>query len=117
MTSLSIEVAVRLPACSPLNLQISDIAKANWLLEPDGTFSLSFDHCRLKTYTAKDTKKCLSFNHLVFMGDSLSRYFYISFASLVATGPLHRREVSCEHNVGEGLLLLGRVLSRVEFSA
>lgn len=74
------------PECTPLNFKLDDLKKGQWLLENDGSFKLHFEHCHLRIFTAHAAKKCLRNNHLLFMGDSLTRYSYISLASFLATG-------------------------------
>lgn len=75
-----------LPFCSPNNLRLTDLSKGIWYMEVDGTFSLSFDHCRLRKFTARDAKRCLQHAHIVFMGDSWTRYLYLSLTSMITTG-------------------------------
>ena len=74
------------PMCSPDNLKLGDIEKAVWYLEMDGTLKLSFSHCKLRLFTGNEATECLLDNHIVFIGDSLSRYFYLSLATLLGTG-------------------------------
>ena len=64
--------------CSPVTLKLMNMHQGHWLLEPDGTFSLNFDHCILRQFTVNEAQKCLQDNHIVFMGDSVTRYFYMS---------------------------------------
>jgi hypothetical protein len=75
-----------LPLCSPDNLKPAELSKGVWLLEPDGTFTLAFDHCRLRQFGAREAKRCLQHSHLVFMGDSLTRYLYLSLTYMLTTG-------------------------------
>lgn len=75
------------PYCSPQNLRLDQISghTASWYLQYDGTFRLDIHHCKLRHFSGADAKKCLANNHILFMGDSLSRYFYMSLAVLMAT--------------------------------
>lgn len=75
-----------LPWCSPNNLNISSTGRGEFIAMPDGSLRYETHHCRLRRFTADDTVQCLTGTHLVFMGDSLSRYFYLSLASLLASG-------------------------------
>jgi hypothetical protein len=79
------------PYCSPENLDLADAAKGEWKLLQDGTFEIEFEHCRLRRFSRDKAAKCLKGSHLVFMGDSLSRYFYLSLATLFATGKWSRK--------------------------
>lgn len=73
------------PLCTPQNLNLADISlNGSWTLLPDGTFRLEMAHCRLRRFSHTQVKHCLKGVHLVFMGDSLSRYFYLSLAHLLA---------------------------------
>ncbi len=73
-----------LPECSPDNLKLANASIGQWYLLPDGTFTYEFPHCKLRRFTRTTASKCLKGSHLVFMGDSLSRYFYLSLAYLFA---------------------------------
>lgn len=74
-----------LPWCSPENLNLRNASSGDFYLLPDGTFRYEFPHCKLRRFTASMTSHCLKGTHIVFMGDSLSRYLYISLAHLLAT--------------------------------
>jgi hypothetical protein len=88
---LTVSVIAEKTLCSPENLKLVDAAKGEWHLLPDGTFEYVFDHCKLRRFTRDETAKCLKGAHLVFMGDSLSRYFYLSLATLLSTGRWSRK--------------------------
>lgn len=75
-----------LAECSPTNLKISDFKNAYWELESDGTFKLAFHHCKLRIFSAIEAKKCLHDTHLLMMGDSISRYLYMSLVSFLSLG-------------------------------
>jgi hypothetical protein len=83
--ALALVSVVQCKHCTPSDLKLSEFHKAQWLLELDGTFALSFPHCTLRHFSAHAAKECLGGKHLVFMGDSLTRYFYLSLAHLLAT--------------------------------
>ena len=52
-----------------------------WKMRHDGSRELTFPHtCRLKRYTALEAGKCLSKKSILFIGDSLTRYMYLSLA-------------------------------------
>jgi len=75
-----------LPLCTPDNLKLSDVSKnGNFYLLNDGSFRYELNHCRLRRFNQARATSCLAGIHLTFMGDSLSRYFYLSLASLIGT--------------------------------
>jgi hypothetical protein len=49
----------------------------------DGTFRYEMNHCKIRRFNSIRASACLRGLHLVFMGDSLSRYFYLSLVSLI----------------------------------
>lgn len=52
-----------------------------WKMRHDGSRELTLPHtCRLKRYTAQQASRCLQNKHLLFIGDSLTRYQYLSLA-------------------------------------
>lgn len=79
------------PLCSPDNLPLQNTSMGNFYLMPDGSFKYYLPHCKLRRFKVREVAKCLQGNHIVFMGDSLSRYFYLNLAGFLAQGhwPLH----------------------------
>jgi hypothetical protein len=74
----------KLPFCTPDNLKLNDISKSgNFYLLNDGTFRYEMNHCKIRRFNSIRASACLRGLHLVFMGDSLSRYFYLSLVSLI----------------------------------
>lgn len=65
-----------------------------WVKRHDGSYDLSMAPspasssplCRLKRYTAQDAKQCLAGKHLMAIGDSVSRYLFLSLVHLVENG-------------------------------
>jgi hypothetical protein len=55
-----------------------------WTARADGSRQVDLNNyiCHLKRYTAKEAKQCLasSYQHVSFIGDSLTRYQYLSLA-------------------------------------
>lgn len=52
-----------------------------WKVRNDGSRELTLPHtCQLKRYTAQEAGKCLRNKHLLFIGDSLTRYQFLSLA-------------------------------------
>mmetsp|Transcript_54121 Transcript_54121/g.114988 ORF Transcript_54121/g.114988 Transcript_54121/m.114988 type:complete len:460 (-) Transcript_54121:207-1586(-) len=55
--------------------------KVVWKMRHDGSRELTLPlSCRLTRYTAKEARQCLAGKSLLFIGDSLTRYQYLSFA-------------------------------------
>ncbi len=86
-----------LPWCNPNNLPLKNASGGNFYLLPDGTFRYDFPHCKLRRFTASMTAHCLKGVHLVFMGDSLSRYLYLSLAYLLANHHWGRKFCQVNH--------------------
>jgi hypothetical protein len=87
-----------LPTCESLmkspNSPVSDGAFLTrettpniWTLRADGSRELTLPlTCRLKRYTSSEARQCLSNKHLAFIGDSLTRYQYLSLAYFLERG-------------------------------
>lgn len=77
--------------CNPNNLDLRSASSGEFVLLNDGSFRYQLPHCRLRRFRATEAAKCLRGTHLVFMGDSLSRYFYLDLAAFFAHGkwPMH----------------------------
>lgn len=77
--------------CNPNNLDLRNASSGEFVLLNDGSFRYQLPHCRLRRFRATEAAKCLRGTHLVFMGDSLSRYFYLDLAAFLAHGkwPMH----------------------------
>jgi hypothetical protein len=108
-----------IPFCSPENLKLVDGSSGEWFLSPDGSFSYQFPHCKLRKFTRKQAAKCLKGSHLVFIGDSITRYLYLSLTSLFAVGEwpapfsqiFHKNEppsILCEKDWNEWSLFFHR---------
>lgn len=80
-----------LPYCSPDNMNMMNASNGDFILQNDGSFRYQMRTCKLRKFKVKEAAECLKGQHLVFMGDSLSRYFYLDLAALFAFGkwPLH----------------------------
>jgi hypothetical protein len=58
-----------------------------WILRADGSRELQLPlTCRLKRYTSRQARQCLKSRHLSFIGDSLSRYQFISLSHFIERG-------------------------------
>jgi hypothetical protein len=58
----------------------------HWLMCTDKTKVYVSEEASNKRYTAEEARKCLSGHSLMFMGDSLTRYQYMSLAQFIHTG-------------------------------
>ena len=73
------------PLCVVSDFNLSSLHKdGNWVLQPDLSFRFEMVRCRLRPYSHIEAKNCLKGHHLLFMGDSLTRYFYLSLAQLIS---------------------------------
>ena len=65
-----------------------------WKIRHDGSRELTLPKtCRIKKYSAKDARNCLSGKSLLFVGDSLTRFLFLSLAYFIEHGkwPPNRR--------------------------
>ncbi len=93
------------PWCSPDNLSFEFMLNVHphLYLQGDGSFAVGFQHCRMRNFEGKhfhDVHKAFKRNHILFFGDSLTRYTYISLAYFLS----HRKwTASYAHQNVEGL--------------
>ena len=77
-----------------------------WTHRTDGSRELNLPFtCRLKRYTSSEARQCLSNKHLAFVGDSLTRYQYLSLAYLIERGqypPRFSPSDNCTHMDDDG---------------
>ena len=57
-----------------------------WAHEPQLGFTYHPHRCELKRHSAADVRRCLQGRHLLFFGDSISRYLYLLLARLLVVG-------------------------------
>ena len=57
-----------------------------WHLTRSGEYVYEVEDCALARPTAVTARRCLSGRHLLFIGDSISRYMYLSLASFLVHG-------------------------------
>ena len=71
------EALQQLPYC---NLSSSDAAltPGRWYKDRDGEYLYEPDMCRLRRHSAEAARSCLSGKHIAFIGDSVTRYEYLS---------------------------------------
>ena len=62
-------------------------ARVRWRLRSDTSRELELpDTCRMRRYSSSEARTCLKDRHVMFVGDSLSRYQYLSLAHLLERG-------------------------------
>ena len=71
------EALQQLPHC---NLSSSDAAltPGKWYKDEDGEYFYEPDACRLRRHSGEAARSCLSGKHIAFVGDSVTRYEYLS---------------------------------------
>jgi hypothetical protein len=93
-----VDPLVLLPMCDELMRQpsspfrdgaflASHTTPIRWVPRRDGSRQLELlEICRLKRYTAKEANTCLADKHVSMIGDSITRYQYLSLAYLLEHG-------------------------------
>ena len=78
-----------------------------WTLRADGSRQLELPFtCRLKQYTSTEARQCFAKRHLSFIGDSITRYQYLSLAYFIERGqypPRFGRAQTCTHIDEQGI--------------
>ena len=78
-----------------------------WTLRADGSRQLELPlTCQLKRYTSIEARQCFANRHISFIGDSLSRYQFLSLAYFIERGqypPRFGRSQTCTHMDEQGL--------------
>ena len=73
----------------------------SWKMRRDGSRELTLPTtCRLKRYTAQEARQCFQEKHLLYIGDSLTRYLYLSLAYFIEHSkwpPRFGVESPCHH--------------------
>jgi len=73
----------------------------SWKMRRDGSRELTLPTtCRLKRYTAEEARQCFQKKHLLFIGDSLTRYSYLSLVYFIEHKkwpPRFGQEKPCHH--------------------
>ena len=54
-----------------------------WAPREDGTYTWHLEACALRRFTSADARTCLQDRHLLVVGDSVSRYQYVSLAAMI----------------------------------
>eukprot|EP01040_Poterioochromonas_malhamensis_P003491 gene3491-3731_t len=72
--------------CTPDNFHLSDASKGKWYLLPDGSMQYEVDHCQLRRFTSSQAAACLGGANLLLMGDSLTRYLYLTLTYFLTSG-------------------------------
>jgi hypothetical protein len=63
----------------------------HWYSTPGGELLYEPDACQLRRLTADEARQCLANRSLTFVGDSLSRYQYVSLAHFLSHGQYMQR--------------------------
>lgn len=72
------------PQCTlDAELQENDVM---WLRSQADSYHLTLRYCSLRRYSAAVARKCLRDRRVLFLGDSVTRYQYLSLAYFLATG-------------------------------
>lgn len=77
------ELAYR-PFCGKLDPATPVIGK--WYRERNGHFFFELDTCRLRRLSSTAARRCLAGKRLVFLGDSITRFQYLSLAQFLSLG-------------------------------
>ena len=73
---------------------------AVWMHRLDGSKEYSLQTCKLKRFTATEARTCLAGKHMLFIGDSVTRYQYLSLANFIEHGKWPARfgmSNNCQH--------------------
>jgi hypothetical protein len=71
------------PLCA---LGVNSSSKGTWTRLADRTFQYNLEDCDLRDFTHAEASKCLSNKHIFFVGDSLTRYQYLSLVHFISNG-------------------------------
>lgn len=94
-SAAAIRAVNKLPICEGL---ITSSEVGNWTFTgTDNTRTYDLATCRLRRHSGTDgldARECLRDTHVMFIGDSLTRYQYLSFVQLLATGKFANRSTT-----------------------
>mmetsp|Transcript_25247 Transcript_25247/g.39624 ORF Transcript_25247/g.39624 Transcript_25247/m.39624 type:complete len:378 (+) Transcript_25247:1704-2837(+) len=79
---LRIEIMEQLPRCRSLQSGEAGF----WVPEQSGMYTYHLRSCQLRRFTTADARECLRNKHVLIIGDSVSRYQYMSLASFLHSG-------------------------------
>ena len=100
-TCRSLMNAPNSPVADGSFLTSRDSTPNSWTLRADGSRQLNLPvTCHLHRYTASEARQCLAKRHVSFIGDSLTRYQFISLAYFIEHGkypPRFGKEKNCTH--------------------
>jgi hypothetical protein len=97
-----------LPLCTDrkrTSLHLSDGSfitkeKSQWYKRSDGSMEYRPNSCQLKRFEIHEARQCLNHQHLLFIGDSLSRFQYLSLIYFLENGSWlshFRMDPNCTH--------------------
>lgn len=70
--------------CDDSMLKLHDLDYADLVLQKDGSMKFRMKFCEIREFTSLEAKQCLKNNNIVFLGDSVTRYLYVSFIYFIA---------------------------------
>jgi hypothetical protein len=73
-----------LPQCVFSSLNTSEVGE--WSQLPDRTSVYNLKQCDLHDYQGAEARHCLANKHLIFVGDSITRYQYLSLVQMIESG-------------------------------
>jgi hypothetical protein len=79
---------------------------STWLMRKDRSMEYRPHSCRLKRFNVGEAKVCLNRQHLLFIGDSLSRFQYLSLIYFIEHGrwlSRFRMDPNCTHHNEHGI--------------
>jgi hypothetical protein len=77
----------------PCTLGINSSNAGEWTQLSDRTLVYNLKDCELHQFTAQEAQQCLSNVHLFFVGDSVTRFQYLSLVHLLANGNYPDRRI------------------------
>ena len=66
--------------------ELTGVENGTWHVDRKGEYVYTVDECIMARPSAVAARRCLAGRHLVFIGDSISRYMYLALASFLVSG-------------------------------
>ena len=82
----------------PCGGHVNSSEPGEWEKLPDGTAVYNLRRCELHDFSAVEARECLRNTHVQFIGDSLTRYQYLSFVHLLENGSYADRRIVYDYN-------------------
>lgn len=77
------EALEQLPYCSPSGIDAA-LTAGKWYKDVDGEYFFEPEGCRLRRLSGEAARSCLSGKHIAFIGDSVTRYEYLSLVHFLS---------------------------------